>query len=138
MAQNLGGLSRGCNIYCRKPPKFVAISHRRIRSLVLYRIVAASGSLPQQNFDFGRRSYTPPFAQNDKQRFYFAIRVRKNGRFVNRPYELVYCVAGAMVISKFLLRTLLNKTNFLFAKSCACLDTYCGLCYNKRKKGGRV
>lgn len=21
-------------------------------------------------------------------------------------------------------------------KSCACIDTYCGLCYNKRKKGG--
>ena len=47
---------------------------------VLYRIVAASGSLPQQNFDFGRRSDTPTSAQNDKQRLCFAIRVRKNGR----------------------------------------------------------
>ena len=54
---------------------------------VLYRIVAASGSLPQQNFDFGRRSYTPPCAQNDKQRLCFAIRVRKNVRFVNCPYR---------------------------------------------------
>ena len=29
-----------------------------------------------------------------------------------------------------------NKSNFLFVKSFTCLDTYCGLCYNKRKKGG--
>ena len=45
---------------------------------VLYRIVAASGSLPQQNFDFGRRSYTPPCAQNDIQRFYLTMCVKKN------------------------------------------------------------
>ena len=66
------------------------------------------------------------------------VSVQQNGGSKPPPYELVYCVAGAMVISKLLLRTLLNKTNFLFAKSCAYLDTYCGLCYNKRKKGGVV
>ena len=52
---------------------------------ILYRIVAASGSLPQQNFDFGRRSCTPPCAQNDKQRFCFTIRVRKKRAIRESP-----------------------------------------------------
>ena len=60
---------------------------------VLYRIVAASGSLPQQNFDFGRRSDTPPCAQDDIQRFCFATRVRKNGRtqFAPTGKFKIYC-----------------------------------------------
>ena len=36
----------------KKPPQFARRFHRRLRSSVLYRIVAASGSLPQQNFDY--------------------------------------------------------------------------------------
>ena len=31
---------------------------------------------------------------------------------------------------------LLKQKQLSFVKSCACLDTYFGLCYNKRKKGG--
>ena len=54
LVTNLGGLLRGCNIFCGKPPKFVRRSHRRYRSSVLDRIVAC-GSLPHQNFDFGLR-----------------------------------------------------------------------------------
>ena len=64
---------RGCYIFCDKPPKLPAISLRRIRSSVFVRIVAASGSLPQQNFDFGRRSHTPTFAQNDIQSARFLV-----------------------------------------------------------------
>ena len=56
---------------------------------VLYRIVAASGSLPQQNFDFGRRSYTPPCAQDDIQRFCFAIRVRKKRAIRESPLRKI-------------------------------------------------
>ena len=59
-------------------------SHRRVRSSVLYRIVAASGSLPQQNFDYANR-FAVLSAQDDIQDFYCAS-VEKNGRFVNRPY----------------------------------------------------
>ena len=59
MATSFGGLPAECYIFCRKPRGLQAISHRRIRSSVLYRIVACS-SLPQQNFDFGRHSCLPP------------------------------------------------------------------------------
>ena len=44
----------------QKPPKLVAISLRRFGALVLYRIVAASGSLPQQNFDYAKRRRFSP------------------------------------------------------------------------------
>jgi hypothetical protein len=44
-------------------------------SSVLYRIVAASGSLPQQNFDYANR-FAVFFAQNDIQQFYLIIIVR--------------------------------------------------------------
>ena len=77
MATNFGGLLMECYIYCRKPPKLVAISHRRIRSLVLHRIVAASGSLPQQNFDYEKR-FAFFSAQDDIQRFYLAVCVEKS------------------------------------------------------------
>ena len=96
--QSAAGISLKTSVACLLDVTFAVESHQNslrdpasAKSLaVLYRIVAASGSLPQQNFDFGRRSYTPPFAQNDKQRLCFEIRVRKNGRFVNRPYDKFY------------------------------------------------
>ena len=81
----------------KKPPKLVAISHRRYRSSVLYRIVAARGSLPQQNFDYENR-YAIFFAQNDRLIVCFAVIVRDgrpNGRWqaakrlqaISSPYK---------------------------------------------------
>ena len=84
--QSAAGISLKTSVACLLDVTFAVESHQNslrdpasAKSLaVLYRIVAASGSLPQQNFDFGRRSYTPPYAQDDIQRFCFAICVRKN------------------------------------------------------------
>ena len=45
-----------CYICRGKPPKFPAISLRRVRSSVFARIVPASGSLPHKNFDYKNRS----------------------------------------------------------------------------------
>ena len=74
MATNLGGLPAESYIYCSKSPKLQAISLRRFGALVLHRIVAASGSLPQQNFDYANR-LAVFFAQNDRLIGCFAISV---------------------------------------------------------------
>ena len=77
---------------------------------VLYRIVAASGSLPQQNFDFGRRSDTPPCAQNDKQRLCFAIRVRKKRAIRESPLrKILKFVVGDGVAKRSLLASSRNE-----------------------------
>ena len=64
MATNFGGFWLECYICESRPPKLVAISLRRFGASVLHRIVAASGSLPQQNFDYANR-FAVFFAQND-------------------------------------------------------------------------
>ena len=79
-----------CYIFCRLPRGFQAISHRRIRSSVLYRIVAC-GSLPQQNFDFGRRSDTPPCAQNDIQWRYAVVFFQNGEEWIALTLFLAFC-----------------------------------------------
>ena len=68
LVTSFGGLLRGCNIFCGKPPKFVRRSHRRYRSSVLPRSPLGKTSTTKSQCDF--------FAQNDRQRVCFAIIVR--------------------------------------------------------------
>ena len=57
------------------------------------RASACSLALNPRKFDFGRRSCTPPSAQNDIQRYYFAVFVRKNRRtqFARTEYNKIHC-----------------------------------------------
>ena len=79
---------------CQRDVTFTAESHqnslRDPASTQGSRASARSPRLNPRKFDFGRRSYTPPCAQDDIQWFYSAVRVRKNGRSVNRPYCLSF------------------------------------------------
>ena len=99
MATNLGGFWLGCYICESRPPKLVAISHRRVAPrFCIGSSPRAAHSLNKTSTSVGGRTHRPSLRMTNRG-FVSQYVLEKNGRFVNRPYDkFQYCFVGTGVL----------------------------------------